>query len=65
MVRYVPFQDYPHRCFERDERDFFSSLTFPGGTRDLDPVPVTVLSHITFRSFSFFFFRCAMWDVGA
>ena len=46
MVRYVPFQDYPHRCFERDDRDFFSSLTFPGGTQDLDPVPVTVLSHI-------------------
>jgi len=58
MVRYVPFQDYPHRCFERDERDFFSSLTFPGGTQDLDPVPVTVLSHITFRSFSFFFSLC-------
>ena len=52
MVRYVPFQDCPHRCFERDERDFFSSLTFPGGTWDLGPVPITVFS------FFFFFLLC-------
>lgn len=53
MVRYVPFQDCPHRCFERDERDFSAPWH-----SQVVPEIWALYQLLCFHSFSFFAVPC-------